>query len=608
MLQSVVSPMVAATHLKSLAENKSPTEKDFKGKGSESSFGKALEDKMSNQRQPRETKDSMRGNTSERSQAKEKPDKPEGPAKKSETEVVRAEEAPRKVTSRQQAIQEFMDSFESEFEISPTRLVEAMAQLKDSQLTQSPEDTAEAVIQQLDLPQEDQEKAQAMYAGLLTQLHQISVPAKAPMMGAAGTGAQGMQDRILASQNRQDLMLQSVDKLNQKFWSNPKVTGATPNPEALTGLNTPTQGLQNLQIADELMSPETPMMDPHQAGLPSKTNSLLDKLPPHLRGQMSETMSPALLAALAAKQAAHQGADEEGGEESSLTGEFQQAATLPKLEASGAMAGASVPLKNASSADQFSFSGEQQSGGMPQQNSAKSTVKAQTLTEGAEAGAVKKSEFQQSLTGLEGVHGAPIKGEVLRPEMGMPVAANAAPGAPMDPAENEAAVKQLMNQAQYLIKKGGGEMKVQMTPEGMGTIHLKVMLQDGKVNMQMSAETQEAKKTLESSLAELKTSLAAHKLSMENVKVDVVNSTSADTATQNQTNLNGQHQRDQQTRQFWNQFNENFGSQGRQESLLEMQSLRGYRGKRDSLQPIDTETKTASRKVEGKGSGLNLVA
>jgi flagellar hook-length control protein FliK len=152
-------------------------------------------------------------------------------------------------------------------------------------------------------------------------------------------------------------------------------------------------------------------------------------------------------------------------------------------------------------------------------------------------------------------------------------------------------------------------MKVEMTPEGMGTIHLKVMLQDGKVNMQMSADTQEAKKTIESSLAELKTSLAAHKLSVENVKVDVVNSTSTDTATQNQTNMNGQHQRDQQTRQFWNQFNDNFGSQGRQESLMAFQQAnRGYGKQRDPLQPIETASKASGRTVEGKGSGINLVA
>lgn len=602
MLQSVVSPMVAATNLKSMAENKPQTDKDFKGKGSEASFGKALEDKLSIKAQPKETKDSSRAEAPER--------KPEGGSKKKDSEVVRAEEkAPRKMTSRQQAIQEFMDSFESEFEISPTRLVEAMAELKDSQLTQSPEETAEAVIQQLDLPQEDAEKAQAMYAGLLAQLNQMPVPPKAPpMMGSAPLSNQGVQDRVLAAQTRQDMTLKSVDQLNQKFWANPKVTGGAENPQALTGLNTPTKGLQNLQIDEELLTPEAPMQNPNLAAgaQPPAAESLLDKLPPHLRGQMSETMSPALLAALAAKQAAAQQAQSEEGDESSLPAEFQQAALAPKMEMPAGNAAIAAPMKDMGSADQFS-SGNQPSW-MQQNSSGSSKQDAQVRTEGGDKTTVKKADFQQSLTGLEGIHGAPIKGETLTPTMGMPVAAAPGAAAPADPAENEAAVKQLMNQAQYLVKKGGGEMKVQMTPEGMGTIHLKVMLQDGKVNMQMSAETQDAKKVIESSLAELKTSLAAHKLSMENVKVDVVNSTSADTAMQNQTNLNSQQQQRDQTRQFWNQFNDNFGSQGRKESFLEMQGTRGYGAKRDPLQPIDTDTKSSSRKVEGKGSGLNLVA
>jgi flagellar hook-length control protein FliK len=273
----------------------------------------------------------------------------------------------------------------------------------------------------------------------------------------------------------------------------------------------------------------------------------------------------------------------------------------------GGAAGLSIQGKNQEAAQQFNS--QQDSSSMMQQHSqGKMAAKAMTASKEEALGEVlKKADFKSSLSGLEGAQAAPIKGETLRPEMGMPMAAApAAAGAPTQ-AEHEAAVKQLMNQAQYLIKNGGGEMKVQMTPEGMGTIHLKVMLQDGKVNMQMSADTQEAKKTIESSLAELKTSLAAHKLSMENVKVDVVNSTSTDTATQNQTNMNGQHQRDQQTRQFWNQFNDNFGSQGRQDSLTAFQgNTRGYGKQRDPLQPI--ETASATRKVEGKGSGLNLVA
>ncbi len=614
MLQGVVGPKVAATDLKSLAGDKNLVEKEFKGKESDSSFGKALDDKLSTKQPPKETKDASTKDTKAQPQEKEKPEKlAEDPkAKKTETEVVRAQNKPtKKTTGRQQAIQDFMDSFESEFEISPTRLVEAMAQLDNTQLTQSPEDTAEAVIDQLDLAPEDAEKAQAMYAGLLTQLNQMPVAPKAPaMVAGGGMSSQGMQERIMSSQGRQDMMLKSVDQLNQKFWGNPKVG----SPEAITGLQTqtmgmPQEGLQNLEVDESSFAMDQNSSDQVQSSMPN-AESLLDKLPPHVRGQMKETMSPALLAALAAKQAAaaqQQAENAESSEEPALMDEFQQAVQSPKAEMPMAGAGLSISAKNQASSEQFNQS--QQDSSLMQQNSQQNFAKAAGASkEEAVASIGKKADFKQSLTGIEGVHGAPIKGEALKAELGMPMAAPVAPGAAPTQAENEAAVKQLMNQAQYLIKKGGGEMKVQMTPEGMGTIHLKVMLQDGKVNMQMSADTQEAKKTIESSLAELKTSLAAHKLSMENVKVDVVNSASTDTATQNQTNMNGQQQRDQQTRQFWNQFNDNFGSQGRQESMMDMPNLRGYGKIRDPHQPIESASRAPARAVEGKGSGINLVA
>lgn len=506
-----------------------------------------------------------------------------------------------------------MDSFESEFEIPPTRLVEAMAQLKDSQLKMAPEDTAEAVISQLDLPPEDAEKAQAMYASLLAQLNQMpQAPNKEPgMIMGAGMTKQGMQERIVSAQGRQDLLMKSVDQLNSKFWTNPKVVQADPSmtPGAQSLAETAMQsGMQNLAIDESSFGNEA-MAAPGQPQIPQ--DSLLDKLPPHVRGQMKETMSPALLAALAAKQAEAtqtQNGETAQSEEPVLMDEFQQAAQAPKNEAP--VVGASVVAaqgKNSSGSEQ-SNSSRQDSSFMQQSPQSKVVQKSITATGEAAGEVLKKADFKQSLSGLEAVQGAPIKGEAIKAEMGLPMAAPVAPGQAPTPAENEAAVKQVMNQAQYLIKQGGGEMKVQMTPEGMGTIHLKVMLQDGKVNMQMSADTQEAKKTIESSLAELKTSLAAHKLSMENVKVDVVNSTSADTATQNQTNMNGQNR--DQTRQFWNQFNENFGNQGRKESLMEMQNLRGYGKKeRDPLQPIETASRKApAREVEGKGRAVNLVA
>ncbi|MGZ3770182.1 MAG: flagellar hook-length control protein FliK [Bdellovibrio sp.] len=631
MLQNiVVGPMVGATDLKSLPE-KTAT-KDFKGSGSDSSFGKALEEKISSAKDSKENKESPRTEMRQSRESKEsdqsnqsklsKEQKPQNSeAKKGpDNKVVKPEErVSKRSTVRQQKIKEFMDSFESEFEIPPTRLVEAMAQLDDTELAQTPEATADAVIDKLDLPEGDQDKARAMYAALLLQLNQpaAQAPSKpfAEVALSNGLPHQNMQERVMAAQNKQELMSASVDNLNKRFFS---------RETSVEDLNPAPMGpelAQNLEVNEDSFtdgSEQNPAMDSQQEvpqHSPVVAKPALAELPPHLQGQMKETISPSLLAALAAKQASAQNAEgkisaaatEE--ETPNLMDEFQQAVQSPKMAKPQMATGDALPTQGKVSQEFFQNQNSSQGQSWMQQNSKefaspKSGEEKEILTKLTEKGA----SFKNSLTGLEGLQVPPIKGETLGMATPAPLAAAAAP-AVANANENDAAVKHLMNQAQYLIKKGGGEMKVQMTPEGMGTIHLKVMLQDGKVNMQMSADTQEAKKTIESSLAELKTSLAAHKLSMENVKVDVVNSTSTDTATQNQNNnMNGNQQREQ-SRQFWNQFNENFGSQGRRESFTDMPNLKGYgQRNRDPLQPIETSVKASARSIEGKGSGINLVA
>lgn len=587
MLQSIVGPpIMGVTDLKPSAEK--TAERGFKSSREETSFGRTLEGKMTSKSSP-DQKDLKRPQEDVNGVA---PPKREQSVSKSTN---------KKATVRQQAIKEFMDSFESEFKISPTRLVEAMAQLDDTELSQTPDITADAVVAQLGLDETETEAAAAMYAGLLMQLSQLPPPNQERTVPSFTTGTgmtpQHMQVRVAAAQSKQDVMASSVDSLSKKFWANPDAKSTSTL-------------MQNLEIEEQSSAAapeELSALVAEGASEASEMKSALESLPPHLKGQMSEVISPSLLAALAAKQAATsaEGQEAEGMEEGpALLKDFKQAMQAPKPSVENSM---SLHGVEGQSSSEF-FRGNSQEQSLMQQQ-AQNFGDSDSFTQKESGGKIVDSsgDFKKSLTGLEGLHGAPIKSESLALEMAPQSAPPPGMGASRT-TNDEAAIKQVMSQAQYLIKKGGGEMKVQMTPEGMGTIHLKVMLQDGKVNLQMSADTQEAKKTIESSLAELKTSLAAQKLSMENVKVDVVNTTSTDTAAQNQTNMNGQNQRDQ-ARQFWNQFNDNFGSQGRRESFMEMPNLKGYgQRERNPLQPIETSSKVRPRTLEGKGSGLNLVA
>lgn len=174
---------------------------------------------------------------------------------------------------------------------------------------------------------------------------------------------------------------------------------------------------------------------------------------------------------------------------------------------------------------------------------------------GQESGPMKdlKSDLQDSLPLSAGqTHGD------FKSHLG-PVA----PGAPTIEGKleehREANVKEIMNQAQYLVTKGGGEVSVKMSPEGLGELHLKVIFQDGKLNVEMQTQNKDIKKLVEESLSELKSGLAAHRLSLEHVKINTVNATNADNNTQFQSNLNqggSQEHAREQMRDFQNMNNQ----------------------------------------------------
>ena len=178
----------------------------------------------------------------------------------------------------------------------------------------------------------------------------------------------------------------------------------------------------------------------------------------------------------------------------------------------------------------------------------------------------------------------------------------AAHAAGMD--SDRANTQQLINGAQYLIKKGGGEASIQMSPEGMGQVHLKIAVMDGKVSLQMSAENNETKKLLESSISELKNSLSAHKMELSTIKIDSSEIQQGKTQMDMRSDLNRE-----QARQFLGQFrDENLNR--RNDFFYETPAMKAYGSGRqlDPLQPAPVATSARRSSGSGKGSGLDLVA
>lgn len=161
-------------------------------------------------------------------------------------------------------------------------------------------------------------------------------------------------------------------------------------------------------------------------------------------------------------------------------------------------------------------------------------------------------------------------------------------------------VQNMINSTQSLIRDGGGEMKVKLTPEGMGEVNLKVKVNDGKVDIQMVTESREAKKLLEAGLNDLRSNLESHRLNLDNFKVDVSGKTS-----QEHDSLMNQQQEfaRNNAREFLGQFrqqNQNF-----RQGFFEMGGV-GYRSP-DRSKDIRSDTINPGRQ-NASARRLDLVA
>lgn len=570
MLQSVVGPPAGV----GLTEMKiAPTTggKNFKDSvPGEKGFDRTLQNRINAEERtkPQSPKEDQRKSEAQSSSESPRSQRPE--------QVDRSSSGKQKVkvSGREKAIQEFMDSFESEFKISPTRLVEAMAELEDSQLILSPEETAESVISQLDLNEEESKKAQSMYAGLLQKLQETPVslnPAVATQLPDVPLNSGNTLQRSVLHMEKGLQKIKSADEVSDKFWG-----------------NSPSGVLNRMGATPERESSEM-----------SNARLNLQELPPHLKGQMAESLSPEVMQKIAAKIEKLSEGVETPEDTSDLLRQLQSALNEAgvkapvDLKAESSQSGNSsellMPLMGQDSAQEGfdSNSGDQSSSD-------------QSLSFLERDMGDKLHNLEMALKSLEG-----FQVELPTNTVGSQALGKAVPVVQVNHADPEMALQEVIKQAQVLVRDGGGEMKVQMNAEGMGNVQLKVHIQDGKVNLQMAAESHETKKMIEHGLADLKSSLAAQKLSVENIRVDVVEETHNQTQAQNNTNLNYNQQRDE-TRQFWNRFQDQFGALGRRDLLMDTTSTRGYgRERRDPLNPVESKV---ARKVDGKGSEINLVA
>lgn len=176
----------------------------------------------------------------------------------------------------------------------------------------------------------------------------------------------------------------------------------------------------------------------------------------------------------------------------------------------------------------------------------------------------------------------------------------------LSPQERLNNIQQLSTAAESLAARGGGEVKVVLAPEGLGTIQLKVSVLEGKVQVEMKAENKASQKAIENSLSELRHSLASHNLSVDSVKVDVGSDFSQRESSQQAFSQQQPDLGRDQARQFMNQFREQNLSQ--RQSFFEAPGFKSYRSQNDEpLAPVSQEIRPRSSLNSNKGRDLNLM-
>lgn len=527
------------------------------------------------------------------------------------------------LSERQKVMQKFMDSMESEFGIPPERIVEAMAQLSDDQLLKSPEDTVSQVISQLDLDPVEAEKAEAMYLSMVLQLaatlpqvrdpEPLNMQQKVILAASSGMGL----EQALSSKDRRLALNQSLDQMNQKFFMKPSdvlKNSESPSllnselkfdkPDASTNLYSKNNGIdaQKFQTYEQIKSIPTQFKPAQDAPAEMLVNSQASSNEPARPMTPSEIEADAqskLMQGLAALGAVASDLSEaiQADPENKAAVKVEQALRQEGLLTEPAMVNevkTGFELKHEfSSSDQSP--GQDKDKGFDALSAAPKTHAESATDFFVKPQAAVDSSLQQASSPKQSVDVPPM---LVPPKQG-------------EQQDNSVNIKQLMNQAQYMIKKGGGEAIVKMSPEGLGQVHLKVVLNEGKVNVQMSAENNETKKLIEASLGDLKNSLSAHKLSVDHVKVDVGNQLSSQNDNSNNSSQFKHDQNREQARQFMGQFREeNFN---RRDGFFEMPGIKAYTDRTKGPEPLQPSSEARSiamnrYKGAGKGSGLDLVA
>lgn len=156
-------------------------------------------------------------------------------------------------------------------------------------------------------------------------------------------------------------------------------------------------------------------------------------------------------------------------------------------------------------------------------------------------------------------------------------------------------VENLVTQASAILKDGGGEMKLQLRPEGLGTVDLRVGLQNGQVSIEIMTQDQNVKKMFEDSIFDIRGALETQNLKIDTFHVGVSENFDQSLAQQNAS----QFAEREFARDFMGQFREDRQSL-RNQGLDSMLTNKTSLNKPEGLSPA-----TSGKNINGR---LNIIA
>lgn len=545
-------------------------------------------------------------------------------ASKSEKAEPRTSKA-KNTNGKSGAIQKFMDSLESELGITADRLTAVLAQLPPDVKALPVEESAGFVVEKLGIPSEQQPLVTEAYVNLLGKsgLTEPSMDSRSNgniVYSQIGKPAFFDNDLALKAEQQIDLdnsakltprqkLNVTIDELNHRFFDvKPKVADSSKTGPAL----------------DELSFEETR----------PNTFDRIPELANDYYGRLDQSIRPSLEAEvpMANRKSLNMGASSNlQGTETSIDSDLESILSLADIEGysvqqpgsrafEAASTGTENPLVNPSgkvktwSVEELPFLAK---GDLEQGNLLTKTLSQKEGDKGFEFGKTRlKGDLQNELENDAEMSdpfsnqfavyndrepSGQIEGNQLN--RSYPAVAHG-----LTPNERAANIEKMTTATQGLANRGGGEVKVVLAPEGLGSVQLKVKLHEGRLQVELKAENRESQKILEQSLNSLRENLSAHRLSVDSVKVDVGGDFTRQESSQQQSFSQPQFDMGrEQARQFMNMFREENLAQ--RQGAFEPTGFKTYRSrKEEALAPVSQEIRPRSSLSAGKGREINLVA